>query len=125
MVKHMKFPIYEEDLNDILRIAISTGQNSGTGADALAALEVLKNIQVEAPEAVQPHIRSLINICTSLFSNRAALTPGDQPERMPRDYAVPAHDAEAHARCGELALEIVGGLPRMFESRYLLAHAPQ
>ncbi|POR34522.1 DNA repair/transcription protein mms19 [Tolypocladium paradoxum] len=124
MVKHMRFSIYEDDSNKIVRIAISVAQTMGTGPDAKAAVEVLKNILVEAPEQAQDHIRSLITVCTSLFSSRAASTQA-RPEWLPRDYAGSTDDPEIEAGCGKLALEIVGGLPRMFESRYLLAYAPQ
>ncbi|KND92209.1 DNA repair/transcription protein mms19 [Tolypocladium ophioglossoides CBS 100239] len=124
MVKHMRFSIYEDDSHKIARIALSVAQNMGTGPDARAAVEVLKNILVEAPEQAQDHIRSLITVCISLFSSRAASTQA-RPEWLQRDHASSTYDPEIEAGCGKLALEIVGGLPRMFESRYLLAYAPQ
>lgn len=121
MIKHAKFAIYEDDANDILRIAISTARSLGTGPDAKAALEVLGRILVEAPEAVQVHLRSVVGVCTRL----AAAARG-RPEWMPPDYAVAAaDDPAAEAACSRLALEIVGGLPRVFEARHLLAYVPQ
>ncbi|PNY29196.1 DNA repair/transcription protein mms19 [Tolypocladium capitatum] len=124
MVKHMRFSIYEDDSNKIVRIAISVAQNMGAGPDAKAAVEVLKNILVEAPEQAQDHIRSLITVCIGLFSIRASSTQA-RPEWLPGGHAGSTYDPEIEAGCGKLALEIVGGLPRMFESRYLLAYAPQ
>lgn len=124
MVKHMRFSIYEDDSDKIVRIAISVAQNMGTGPDAKAAVEALKNILVEAPEQAQDHIRSIITVCIGLFSSRAAAIQA-RPEWLPRDPASSTYDPEIEAGCGKLALEIVGGLPRMFESRYLLAYAPQ
>ncbi|KJZ73055.1 hypothetical protein HIM_07627 [Hirsutella minnesotensis 3608] len=125
MIKHMQFPIYEPDTGAIMRIAISTAQNLGAGSDANAALEVIKNILVEAPEAIQDHVASLIKLCTILFASASAATAPQRPEWVPKDYASAAEDAEARSSCGRLALEIAGGLPRVFESRHLLAYAPQ
>lgn len=124
MVRHMKFPIYEEDSGAILRVAISTVQNLGNGFDAKAALEVVKNILVEAPDTVQDHLGSLIKICTGLFS-AGPLSAPRRPEWLPQGYAAAPDDAQVQAGCGSCALEIVGRLPRLFETRHLLAYAPQ
>lgn len=123
MVKHMNFPIYEADADKILRISIAVAQNIGVGPDAKAALDVLKNILVEAPEKGRDHIRSIIKICTNVFSNKSASTR--KPDWLPEGYVPAATDAETQAGCGKLALEITGGLPRMFESQHLLPHASQ
>ncbi|KAF7551629.1 hypothetical protein G7Z17_g4862 [Cylindrodendrum hubeiense] len=123
MVKHMNFPIYEADADKILRISIAVAQNIGVGPDAKAALDVLKNILVEAPEKGKDHIRSIIKICTSVFSNKSAST--QKPEWLPDGYVPAISDPETQAGCGKLALEITGGLPQMFESQHLLPHASQ
>ncbi|KPM45998.1 hypothetical protein AK830_g519 [Neonectria ditissima] len=123
MVKHMSFPIYEADADKILRISISVAQNIGVGADSKAALDVLKNILVEAPEKGKDHLRSIIKICTNVFSNEPTSTR--KPEWLPEDYVPTTSDPEIQAGCGKLALEITGGLPRIFESQHLLPHASQ
>ncbi|KAJ3523898.1 hypothetical protein NM208_g12272 [Fusarium decemcellulare] len=110
MVKHMNFPIYEADADKILRISIAVAQNSGIGPETKAALDVLKNTLVEAPEKGKGHIRSIIKICTGVFSHKSPST---------------IVDLETEGACGKLALEIVGGLPRMYESQHLLPHARQ
>ncbi|KAM5345339.1 hypothetical protein ACJ41O_011201 [Fusarium nematophilum] len=110
MVKYMNFPIYEVDADKILRISIAVAQNSGVGPETKAALDVLKNTLVEAPEKGKDHLRSIIKICSGVFSHKTA------PE---------AGDPETEGACGKLALEIVGGLPRIYESQHLLPHAPQ
>ncbi|KAH8686920.1 Dos2-interacting transcription regulator of RNA-Pol-II-domain-containing protein [Ilyonectria robusta] len=123
MVKHMNFPIYEADADKILRISLAVAQNIGVGPDAKAALDVLKNILVEAPEKGKDHIRSIIKICTNVFSNKSAST--QKPDWLPEGYVPATTDAQTQAGCGKLALEITGGLPRMFESQHLLPHASQ
>ncbi|KAK7420125.1 hypothetical protein QQX98_002988 [Neonectria punicea] len=123
MVKHMSFPIYEADADKILRISIAVAQNIGVGADAKTALDVLKNILVEAPEKGKDHLRSIIKICVSVFSNKPTSTR--KPDWLPEDYVPAASDPEIQAGCGKLALEITGGLPRIFESQHLLPHASQ
>ncbi|KAK7415410.1 hypothetical protein QQZ08_012351 [Neonectria magnoliae] len=123
MAKHMSFPIYEADADKILRISIAVTQNIGVGADAKAALDVLKNILVEAPEKGKDHLRSIIKICVSVFSNKPTSTR--KPSWLPEDYVPAASDAETQAGCGKLALEITGGLPRIFDSQHLLPHASQ
>ncbi|KAM0436000.1 hypothetical protein ACHAPT_002892 [Fusarium lateritium] len=110
LVKHMNFPIYEADADKILRISIAVAQNSDIGPETKAALDVLKNTLVEAPEKGKGHLRSIIKICTRVFSHKTSAA---------------SVDPETEGACGKLALEIVGGLPRMYESQHLLPHAPQ
>lgn len=124
IVKHMSFPIYEADADKILRIAIGILQNLGTGPDGLAALQVIKDILVEASDKAQDHIRSLVKICTGVFTNNETSSRA-RPEWLPADYGTVTSGPEVQAGCGKLALEIVGGLPRMFEPRHLLAFEPQ
>ncbi|GAB0134336.1 hypothetical protein EsDP_00002713 [Epichloe bromicola] len=124
IVKHMSFPIYEADADKILRIAIGILQNLGTGPDGLAALQVIKDILVEASDKAQDHIRSLVKICTGIFTNNKSSSRA-RPEWLPADYGTVTSGPEVQAGCGKLALEIVGGLPRMFEPRHLLAFEPQ
>jgi DNA repair/transcription protein MET18/MMS19 len=123
MVKHLNFSIYEQDADKILRIAIAIAQNLGTGSDAMAALQVIRNILVEASEQAQDHLRSLIKICTGIFTNRGPAS--NRPDWLPAEYGAAIPNSEVQAGCGKIALEIVGGLPRMFEPRHLLAYEPQ
>lgn len=123
MVKHLSFSIYEEDADKILRIAIGIAQNIGTGPDGMAALQVIKNILVEASEKAQDHLRSLVKICTGIFTSRGPSS--NRPDWLPVEYGAGFTSLEVQAGCGKIALEIVGGLPRMFETRYLLAYEPQ
>ncbi|KAG5983425.1 hypothetical protein E4U55_008195 [Claviceps digitariae] len=124
MVKHMSYSIYEADADKIVRIAIVILQNLGSGPDGLAALQVIKDILVEASDKAQDHIRSLIKMCTAIFTNKVSLSKA-RPEWLPADYGAGLGSPQVQAGCGKLALEIVGGLPRMFEPRHLLAFEPQ
>ncbi|KAF5229425.1 hypothetical protein FAUST_10431 [Fusarium austroamericanum] len=110
MVKHMSFAIYEADADSILRISIAVAQSSGVGPETKAALDVIKNILAEAPEKGKGHIRSIIKICSSVFSH----TPKSATESV-----------DIGGACGKLALEIVGSLPRTYGSQHLTPHAPQ
>ncbi|GAO19499.1 hypothetical protein UVI_02054360 [Ustilaginoidea virens] len=124
MIKHVGFSVWEEDAAKILRIAIVVAQNLGTGLYVLVALQAVKSILVESSDKVEAHIPGLIKICTSVFTGRTASFDG-RPERLPTDAADVTDSLEVQAGCGKLALEIVGGLPRMFEPRHLLAYEPQ
>ncbi|GKU01536.1 dna repair transcription protein mms19 [Fusarium langsethiae] len=110
MVKHMSFAIYEADADSILRISIAVAQSSGVGPETKAALDVIKNILAEAPEKGKGHIRSIIKICSSVFSH----TPKSATDSV-----------DTGGACGKLALEIVGSLPRTYDSQHLTPHAPQ
>ncbi|KAG4282908.1 hypothetical protein FPRO06_09581 [Fusarium proliferatum] len=110
MVKHMNFPIYEADADSILRISIAVAQNSGIGPETKAALDVIKNTLAEAPEKGKGHIRSIIKICSSVFSHKPSSASAD---------------VETEGACGKLALEIVGSLPQTYDSQHLIPHAPQ
>ncbi|KAG6239749.1 hypothetical protein E4U25_000373 [Claviceps purpurea] len=125
MVKHMSYSIYEAEADKILRISIAVLQNLGAGPDGLAALQVIKDILVEASDKARDHIRSLVKMCTAIFTNKASSLSGARPEWLPATYGAGLGSLEVQASCGRLALEIVGGLPRMFESRHLLAFEPQ
>lgn len=123
MVKHMNFQIYEADADKILRIAIGIAQNVGSGPDVQAALDVLKNILIESSDKGQDHIRSIIKICVASFSSKPS--SAQRPEWLSADYASSANSLESQAGCGKMGLEILGGLPKMFESQDLVPHAPQ
>jgi DNA repair/transcription protein MET18/MMS19 len=101
MLRHMTFSIYEADADKVLTIAILTAQRPDSPIESLAALDVLQNILLEAPEKGQDHLHSIVNICVPAFTSGAV--PG----------------------IGKLALEIVGGMPKMFESRRLVQFVPQ
>lgn len=120
MAKHMPFTIYEDDAEDILRIAISYAQAVGTSANIVPALDVLCNILIEAPEKGEPHLNSIITICSNVVSNRSL----PRPDWLPEEYTV-GDETSARAKREKLALEIMGGLPRMFESRHLVPLAPK
>jgi DNA repair/transcription protein MET18/MMS19 len=124
VVKHLSFSIYEDDAEKILRIAISVAQNLGGGVDAKAALDVLRDIMVEASDQCQPHLRSIITICINAFSTGRA-SDSTVPEWLPKDYIVGVNDLEVRATGGQVALGIVGGLPQLFEARHLLPHSSQ
>lgn len=113
MLRHMTFSIYEAEAEKVLRISISTAQNLESGPEVLASLDVLQNILLEAPERGQDHIRSIINICIGSFTTKKTVS-----QENPTDPAVVAET-------GKLALEIVGGMPRMFEARRLIPFVSQ
>ncbi|WKT48757.1 MMS19, N-terminal [Fusarium oxysporum f. sp. vasinfectum] len=94
----------------ILRISIAVAQNSGIGPETKAALDVIKNTLAEAPEKGKGHIRSIIKICSSVFSHKPSPASAD---------------VETEGACGKLALEIVGSLPQTYDSQHLIPHAPQ
>lgn len=122
MVKHMNFAIYEDDAQDILRIAIGYAQAVGTSPEVTSALDVLRNILIEAPDKGEQHLNSIIAICSSVVSKKAST----QPEWLPREYlSADSADGSTRAKREKLALDIMGGLPRMFESRHLLTLAPK
>lgn len=123
MAKHMPFTIYEDDAEDILRIAVCYAQTVGTSANVIPALDVLCNILVEAPEKGEPHLNSIIAICSNVVSNRQQA----RPDWLPEEYTAvsTADEASGRAKREKLALEIMGGLPRMFESRHLVPLAPK
>ncbi|KAM3449702.1 hypothetical protein MY3296_006679 [Beauveria thailandica] len=123
LVKHMPYSIYEDDVEKVLRVAISVAQTAGIGTDTLASLAVLKTVLTEAPEKSQDHIRSIIGICTSTFA--VDEEPKPKPDWVPQFIATPTRNPETLARCSKSGLQILGGLPRLVESRYLLAYVPQ
>lgn len=108
LIRHMDFPIYEEDSDKVLRVCISTAQNQDLASGRLASLTVLRNILVDAPAKGEPHLRSIIPICLGRLSAGAAA--GVQKE-----------DPEST----KVALEILVGLPRLVEAAQLLPQRPQ
>ncbi|KAH0495742.1 hypothetical protein TgHK011_009273 [Trichoderma gracile] len=124
MVKHMPFTIWEDDSAAILRAAISLSQNLGPGPDTLPALEILKRVLAEAPATAQEYVKSLIGIALPCFSAKAA-SQLTRPEWLPAGYVPKRTSPEVGAECGRLALEVVGALPRLFESRFVVPFVPQ
>ncbi|KAL7786768.1 Dos2-interacting transcription regulator of RNA-Pol-II domain-containing protein [Trichoderma ceciliae] len=124
MVKHMPFSIWEDDCVEILRASMVLSQSLGPGPDTLAALEILKSILAESSDKAQDYIKSLINISLPCFSLRAA-SEQRQPEWLPSGYIPAKMHPDVEAQCGRLALEVVGALPRLFESRHVVPFVPQ
>lgn len=124
MIKHMPFSIWEDDCVEILRVSMALSQSLGPGPDTLPALEILKNILAESPDKAQEYAKSLINISLPCFSLKAAaqLT---RPDWLPSGYVPAKMRPEVEAECGKLALEVVGALPRLFESRHVVPFVPQ
>lgn len=124
MVKHMPFSIWEDDCVEILRVSMALSQNLGPGPDTLPALEILKSILAESPDKAQEYVKSLINISLPCFSLKAA-SQLTQPDWLPSGYVPEKMHPDVEAECGRLALEVVGALPRLFESRYVVPFVPQ
>lgn len=126
MIKHMSFSIYEEDVDLILRVAITTAQTLGVSQESLAALTVIKSVLAEAPEKAQGHIRSLINICTSTSGTAtASIKQTSRPDWLPTEALPQSANAEVAAHLGKISLDILAGLPRLYESRHLLSYTGQ
>lgn len=124
MVKHMPFSIWEDDSVEILRASVVLSQTLGAGPDTLPALQILKTILAESSDKAQDYIKSLINISLPCFSLKAA-AQRKLPEWLPSGYVPAKIRADTEAECGRLALEIVGALPRLFESTYVVPFVPQ
>ncbi|KAL7947306.1 Dos2-interacting transcription regulator of RNA-Pol-II domain-containing protein [Trichoderma barbatum] len=124
MVKHMPFSIWEDDCVEILRVSMALSQNLGPSPDTLPALEVLKKILAESPDKAQEYAKSLINISLPCFSLKAA-SQLTRPDWLPSGYVPAKMRPDVKAECGKLALEVVGALPRLFESRHVVPFVPQ
>lgn len=117
MVRHMPFAIYEDDAEEIVRIAISVAQRGVTGdqtvptaaSDVRAALQVLKDILIADKDQGKTHLKSIVSLCVDIFSS----SPSSSAKARPDPH------------CVKLALEIAGGLPNMFESQHLLQYRPR
>lgn len=108
MVRHMSFTVYEDDAEDILRVAISVAQRGAasagsSSADVRASLHVLKDILIADKDKGRLHLKSIVSICVDIFSSTSS---GVRPD----------------PHCVKLALEITGGLPNMFEAQHLLMY---
>ncbi|RFU76176.1 hypothetical protein TARUN_6050 [Trichoderma arundinaceum] len=124
MVRHMPFSIWEDDCAAILRASLALTQNLGPGPDTLPALEIIKSILAESSIEAQDHIKSLINISLPCFSLKVA-SEQKRPDWLPAGYVPAKMHPDVEAECGKLALEVVGALPRLFESRYVVPFVPQ
>lgn len=115
MVRHMPFAIYEDDAEDILRLAIAVAQRGASGEqvaaaaapDVRAALHVLKDILIADKEKGKTHLKSIVSICVDIFSSSPS---------------TPAKTARPNPHSVKLALEIAGGLPNMFDGQHLLPY---
>lgn len=119
MVRHMAFTIYEDDAENILRIAISVAQKgmtsdraiAATASDVRAALQVLKDILVADKEKGKTHLKSIVTICVDIFSSSSSASSSAM--------------IRPDLHCIKLALGVAGGLPNMFEEQHLLPYRPR
>ncbi|ODA80414.1 hypothetical protein RJ55_03372 [Drechmeria coniospora] len=119
MARSIPFSIYEDDADKLVRVALSVAADMDVGADALAAINVLNQILEKAPELMQGHLRSLINVCISLVSD-GRVTNRQLPAWMPESYGPANTDGQTKVECGQLAVNILEELPQRFEPRHLV-----
>ncbi|KAL7921065.1 Dos2-interacting transcription regulator of RNA-Pol-II domain-containing protein [Trichoderma austrokoningii] len=124
MIKHMPFSIWEDDSVEILRASVVLSQTLGAGSDTLPALQILKTILAESSDTAKDYIKSLIDISLPCFSSKLA-SEHKLPDWLPPSYVPANYRPDTEAECARLALEIVGALPRLFESAYVVPFVPQ
>ena len=118
MAKHMEYVVFEQDVEQVLRVSIIVLQILQSGPDVEAALKIMSVIISEAPERAQSYLISIIKICINIFANRR--TQQADPEWLPAEYVKPTERGDLiDARCAEHALGIIGRLPLLFEHRHL------
>ena len=121
MVANCPLTIYQDDLDSLIRLLItsltgSSNSNSFIGKDivltqALAALQILTEILGNSPDALKAHLREIINGASMIYT-KCCGNVGD------------AKLAATRTRCRKLALKVLGMIPPRFEERHILAYAP-
>ena len=118
ILQHLPFHIYEDDADNVIRIAIPQLTRPAANTDVEAALKILHNILEHKPEILEQRINAVINGSIELLSAAENGKKVDMPRKVPElSYVV---NPPAYRR---LALGLVSRLPLKFEERHLLPHA--
>jgi len=123
-VRHLAYEVYKEEVADLIRMVLCVLRTLPVGPDVEVALKVLWIILQEATDDVEPFLKSVIVACTEIIGNGTS----DGKERvswMPEGYMPVDRTGRAANSCRNLAIMLLGFLPRKFEQRHLLDSAPQ
>ncbi|GKT63500.1 DNA repair transcription protein [Colletotrichum tofieldiae] len=123
-VKHIHYPIYEDDTEDLIRLILCTIRYLPATKDVAAALNVLQHITENSPKRVQPFLKSVIEACMSIF-NKDGTRTGEDSAWMPAGYIPFDHSGLWRSQCRCQVVRIIGLLPVQFEHRHLLDSASQ
>ncbi|OLN81119.1 MMS19 nucleotide excision repair protein-like protein [Colletotrichum chlorophyti] len=127
-VKHIPFAVYEDDVEDLIRIALCAIRYLPPLDDVQAGLSVLVEITEKSPDRAKPFLKSIIEACMSVFA-RAASQPtkgelqGVELSWMPQNYVPQVDSSHARAQCRSIVVRLLGVLPQLFEHRHLLDSA--
>ncbi|OHW92482.1 DNA repair transcription protein [Colletotrichum incanum] len=123
-VKHIQYPVYEDDTEDLIRLILCTIRYLPATKDVAAALNVLQHITENSPKRVQPFLKSVIEACMSIF-NKDGTQAGEDNAWMPAGYVPFDHSGLWRSQCRCQVVRIIGLLPVQFEHRHLLDSASQ
>ena len=118
ILQHLPFQIYEDDADNMVRIAIPQLTRPPANTDVQAALKILHEILEHKPEILEQRINAVINASIELLSAAENWNKADVPRELTElSYVV---NPSAYRK---LALSLVSRLPLKFEERHLLPHA--
>ncbi|TQN71514.1 MMS19 nucleotide excision repair protein-like protein [Colletotrichum shisoi] len=123
-VKHIRYPVYEVDTEDLIRLILCVIRYLPVTKDVAAALDVLQRIIENSPKRTQPFLQSVIRACMSIF-NKIGIPVDEGITWMPAGYIPFDHSERWRLQCRCQAIRIIGLLPIQFEHRHLLDSASQ
>ncbi|KAL2759124.1 hypothetical protein ACRALDRAFT_1080671 [Sodiomyces alcalophilus JCM 7366] len=125
-LKNLNLEIYEDDLEQIIRMIICVVRMLPLSPEILHGLQVLKTICQDGPDKVTPFLGSVVDICTSV------LVPAEHEKKRNRAVEhIHATTTDKELRTTPLipriqvvALGIIRDLPKYYEARHLRNEAP-
>ena len=118
-VRHLDYGVYADDAQDLIRLVLCVLRNLPTGVDVEAGLRVLETVARESPEALEPFLKSVIDVCEAIVSG----TEAPDVSWMPGGY--PPAGPKVQAKCRDLAVMLLGYLPGRFQHGKLRSAAPR
>jgi DNA repair/transcription protein MET18/MMS19 len=123
-VRHLASEVYKEDAADLIRIVLCVLRTLPVGPDVEVALKVLETITQESTDDLEPFLKSIIVACTEVITGTSSGEKGECVSWMPEGYMPVDRTGRAANSCRNLAIMLLGFLPRRFEHRHLLESAP-
>jgi len=125
ILKNCPVAVYESDIDALVSMCLAVLQTMGAVGEIQSALEILGRILAHDAAAVKYHLRAIIKALTEVYS--AKLDSRNDPFRPSKEYLLTKRTLKkkelplaAFATARKTVLQMLGGIPARFETRYVL-----
>ncbi|TLD23340.1 hypothetical protein PspLS_07662 [Pyricularia sp. CBS 133598] len=123
VMKHMDFAVYAEDTDRIMRILIASVSSPRNLADVEAALQVLRQILANKPDALKDQLKAVVAGAISTVSS--GLEQHSDQQTTPAETSALTVNSSNPALCRRLSLQLLQELAEKLDEQLLRQYKAQ